>query len=330
MRVSVVMPCYNASRHLAQALDSLRAQTWTDFEVVAVDDGSTDGTAAMLDEYAARHRWLKVVHQANSGRPAIARNAGIDHAVGDVVCFLDADDVWDPEKLREVVGAFDRRPNLAVIFHDYRLIADTGSILAPSARAARIDEAGLEAAWELESAGSALFLARPSTYAHFLSGPIIMHTSAVAIDRRRAGDFDLRFDSSLTCSEDIDLWLRCVARLRCAFLDRVLGSYRDAEGSITKRRALVNADGARLYERHFERPLMPLSADTRRALRRRIAGDHFDTAYCLAAERKWRPALATYVRSLSWRPALRTVMAIVKLFLRAARSKLGAGRADRN
>lgn len=311
------MPCYNALKHLPEALACLGSQTWRDFEVVAVDDGSTDGTGDLLDAYAAEHPWLRAVHQANSGRPAAARNAGIGVARGEVICFLDADDLWDHNKLAEIAHVFEHRPDVAAVFHDYRFVADDGSLLAPSAKAARIDKSDFAAAWEHDPAGDRLFIARNSAYARFLSGPIVIHTSAAAIHRRRAETFEIGFDEALTCYEDIDLWLRCVAELRCAFVDRVLGAYRDADESITKRRAVMNADGAKLYERHFRHPLKPLLPSERGALRRRIAADHFDAAYCFASERQWRAALAGYLRSCAWRPSLRAVQGVIKLAGRA-------------
>lgn len=317
MKISVIVPCYNAARHLPQTLACLDSQTWRDFEAIAVDDGSTDGTAALLDAHALVHPWLKVIHQPNSGRPAIARNVGIGAAQGEVICFLDADDLWDADKLAVIAKVFERRPDLGAVFHDFRFIADDGAVLVPSAKAARISDSDFAAAWAAEPGGGGLNIARPRAYARFLTTPIVIHTSAAAIHRGRAAGFDLGFDETLTCAEDIDLWLRCAAGLQCGFLSRVLGAYRDTDGSVTKKQGVMNADGAKLYERHFRQPLRPLSQPERSALRRRIAADHFDAAYCFAGERKWRAAIADYLRSLAWHPSARAALGLVKLALRA-------------
>ena len=104
MRVSVLMPAYNSAAFLPQALDSLRSQTMEDFEVVIVNDGSTDNTQAILDDYCGRDPRFRSVTQANAGVSA-ARNAALSLAKGDYVTFLDADDYYAPETL----GAFMER-----------------------------------------------------------------------------------------------------------------------------------------------------------------------------------------------------------------------------
>lgn len=89
--ISVIVPVYNVERLLAKCLDSLLAQTYKDIELVLVDDGSTDGSGKICDEYAEREDRIKVVHQKNLG-VSVARNHGLDVASGDYVCFVDSDD----------------------------------------------------------------------------------------------------------------------------------------------------------------------------------------------------------------------------------------------
>ena len=99
MKISVVIPVYNSERHLRFSLGSVLGQTHVDWECICVDDGSTDGSGAVLDEYAAKDQRFRVVHQANAGEGA-ARNAGMAAATGELVAFLDADDAWHPDALR--------------------------------------------------------------------------------------------------------------------------------------------------------------------------------------------------------------------------------------
>jgi len=107
--VTVVVPVYNVAGYLRAALDSLLAQTVCDWTAVCVDDGSTDGSGRILDEYAVRDARIVVVHQPNGGVSA-ARNAGLDRATGEFVAFLDPDDVVAPDwlaKLREGIRDVD-------------------------------------------------------------------------------------------------------------------------------------------------------------------------------------------------------------------------------
>ena len=96
--LTVIIPAYNAEKYLPQCLDSVIGQTLKDIEVICVDDGSTDGSGKILDEFAARDRRLKVIHQENAGVSA-ARNRGIKAARGRYLTFVDADDRIDRQAL---------------------------------------------------------------------------------------------------------------------------------------------------------------------------------------------------------------------------------------
>ena len=95
-KVSIIVPVYNTARYLARCLDSIAAQTFTDWECICVDDGSTDESGAMLDAYARRDARFRVIHQENGG-VSRARNAGLDAARGEYVGFVDSDDWVEPE-----------------------------------------------------------------------------------------------------------------------------------------------------------------------------------------------------------------------------------------
>jgi glycosyltransferase involved in cell wall biosynthesis len=111
-RISCIVPVFNGERYLAETLDSVLAQTHSPFEVLVVDDGSTDGSAKLAGSYDAPVRCLS---QPNAGHAA-ARNRGIAAAGGDFVAFVDADDLWHPEKLARQLQRFDARPELGVVF----------------------------------------------------------------------------------------------------------------------------------------------------------------------------------------------------------------------
>jgi glycosyltransferase involved in cell wall biosynthesis len=106
--ISCIVPVYNGERYLAQALDSILAQTYEPIEVIVVDDGSTDGTAELVARYGDRIRYVR---QNNGGAPT-ARNRGLSVALGEFVAFLDSDDLWHPEKLARQMARFEARPEL--------------------------------------------------------------------------------------------------------------------------------------------------------------------------------------------------------------------------
>ena len=122
LKISIIIPVYNSAAYLRRCLDSCLAQTWNDFEVVCVNDGSTDGSAAILDEYALEHQSIKVFHQSNKG-VVEARKKALDAAVGDFCYFLDSDD-WLPElALADLMEVADDETdivfgNQAIVYRD--------------------------------------------------------------------------------------------------------------------------------------------------------------------------------------------------------------------
>ncbi|TDN90545.1 glycosyltransferase family 2 protein [Microbacterium sp. BK668] len=103
-RITVVLPCYNAAEFAESAIDRLLGQEGVDLEIVAVDDASTDGTARLLTELAARHECVRAILLERNGGVAAAREAGVTAATGTYVWFVDADDDWPPDALRSMVG----------------------------------------------------------------------------------------------------------------------------------------------------------------------------------------------------------------------------------
>lgn len=110
MKFSIIIPVYNVAPYLRECLDSVAAQSYTDWEAVCVDDGSTDCCGAILDEYAAKDKRFSVIHQANAGLGE-ARNAGLKCVSGEWLLFLDSDDVWRADLLEKINNAIaDSRP----------------------------------------------------------------------------------------------------------------------------------------------------------------------------------------------------------------------------
>lgn len=144
--ISVIIPVYNVASYLTECLDSVLAQTYADFELLLVDDGSTDGSADLCDDYACRDARVTVLHQANAG-PAAARNAALQVAAGDFLAFVDADDVVHRQYLEVLVSQFDSRPDVDVVCASYQMVGK-GALPLSSAlpvRYARRELSGEEA-----------------------------------------------------------------------------------------------------------------------------------------------------------------------------------------
>lgn len=123
--VSVIIPCHDYGCYLPQALDSVLGQTFGDWEIVIVDDGSTDDSAAVAQDYIDRHpgQRIRLLRQANAGVSA-ARNAGIATAMGRYILPLDADDALAPAMLEKTAAALDSEPGITIVSTDLFVFTD--------------------------------------------------------------------------------------------------------------------------------------------------------------------------------------------------------------
>jgi glycosyltransferase involved in cell wall biosynthesis len=131
-RVTVILPTYNRAAFLPGAFASLASQTFTDWDLVIVDDGSTDGTKAIVDEYLKSHDNARYVYQANRGAYG-ARNRGVEEATGAYLAFFDSDDLWLPHHLDRCVTALEQHPEIDWVFGACRQIdRATGAVIDPN------------------------------------------------------------------------------------------------------------------------------------------------------------------------------------------------------
>ena len=123
--ISVVIPLYNKERQIAHTLRSVFAQTFQDFEVVIVDDGSTDGSVAEVEKFTDSR--IRLIRQVNAG-VAAARNRGIEEAQGELIAFLDADDEWKPEYLATQYHLYQKYPECSVYACNYEFREYEGKV----------------------------------------------------------------------------------------------------------------------------------------------------------------------------------------------------------
>ena len=120
MRVSIITPCHNSESTIRDTIESVLAQTFQDWEMIVVDDASSDASAAIVREYAARDPRIRCfATERPSGSPALPRNIGIDNASGEYIAFLDSDDLWLPEKLeRQLEFVEETKAPVAYSFYE--------------------------------------------------------------------------------------------------------------------------------------------------------------------------------------------------------------------
>ena len=123
-KISIIIPTYNSAQYICEAIESVLNQTYKDFEIIVVDDGSTDNTKEVIKPYLNK---IKYIYQQNSG-PSAARNRGIKEAKGEYIAFLDADDIWLPQKLELQIKFMEKEKEVGLIFSDMILFNEKGII----------------------------------------------------------------------------------------------------------------------------------------------------------------------------------------------------------
>jgi len=218
-KVSVVIPSYNCARYLAPTVDSVLAQTYRPWEIIVVDDGSTDRSMQVLKPYG---RAIKYLYQENRGEPA-ARNLGIRSATGEFVACLDADDLWLPDKLELQMGYFAEHPNCALVYTDTSTFDDSGVL----------DES-LRVRFNQTFASGNLFcqLFRETIFG---SGSVVFRKSCV----ERVGHFDEEF----LIGSDYEMWLRIARHFEMGYIDKPLLMYRQHAAMSTRQVRCLASDG---------------------------------------------------------------------------------------
>jgi len=202
-RVSVIVPVFNAARTVEQALASIRAQTFEDFEIIAVDDGSTDNSLDILHRSSGP---VKIFEQKNRG-PSAARNLGTADASGEILGFLDADDWWMPDLLAKMVPPLERDPDCVLAYCDLQLVDSAGAPLNTSLMRVRSNRAPtvkdmLDTLWPIMPSG--------------------------ALIRRQALEAVGGFPEPLRAFEDVYLWLLLRERGTFAYIPEKLAVWRFA------------------------------------------------------------------------------------------------------
>lgn len=235
-RCSIVIPAYNVESYVAQAIESALAQSYRDTEVIVVNDGSTDGTAAAIEPFLDRIIYLE---QPNRGLAA-ARNRTLKESTAEYVALLDADDLWLPHRLERVIGYLEEHPALGFATSDaFLLYEDQPSSDTYYANMRR--SAGMR------------FHAEDQLYWILQDDFVFVMT----VIRRELFERYGTFDESLKTCEDWDLWIRFIsAGERVGLVGEPLAFYRVRRGSLSYERANLYPDMLKILGRALARPEM--------------------------------------------------------------------------
>lgn len=212
VKVSVITPVYNGARYLGRALDSVLAQTLESWELIVVDDGSSDATPKVLERYADAR--IITIRQEHAGE-AVARNTGLNRARGEYVGFLDADDLYWPNALADLSAFLDLQPEYEAVYSDGHVCNESGEAL------------------------SRLSDHRPGVYIGNILEPLavtslIISLSSVLIRRVTIEQHRVSFDKNLVIGPDWDFCTQLARHARFGYLDQCICMYRVHPGNITR------------------------------------------------------------------------------------------------
>lgn len=224
--ISVIIPAYNAERTILETIASVQKQTFADFEIIVIDDGSTDRTVAILNNIDDDR--VKIFSYDNSG-VAVARNRGISHATGEYIAFLDADDLWTPDKLELQLTALKQHPEAGVAY-SWTIYFKDGE--------------------DTSFLGASIFF-EGDVYGQLLVNNFLAHGSNPLI-RREAIESVGEFDPAFPHCADWDYYLRLAARVPFTVVPKHQILYRKSSGSMTSKIDGIEKQLMMMFEKHFQ------------------------------------------------------------------------------
>ena len=211
--VSIVVPVYNAERFLPETIGLVQKQTYRDWELILVDDCSSDNGAAIVRQYAKDDTMIRLIQQEVNAGAARSRNLGISQANGRYLCFLDADDIWTSQKLEKEL-AYMKEKKAAFVFTGYEFADAKG-----------------------EGLGKIVHVPETISYEQALKNTTIF-TSTVMIDRDKIADTDIYMPQ--IASEDTATWWHILKKYQIGYgLDENLVRYRRTEGTLSSNKLVA-------------------------------------------------------------------------------------------
>jgi glycosyltransferase involved in cell wall biosynthesis len=251
-QVSVVIPAYNSARYVREAIQSVLSQTYSKFEVVVVDDGSTDDTESAVRSFGDR---VTYVRQDNKGAGA-ARNEGIKKSEAPYVAFLDSDDLWLPGKLAEQIPLLEQDPEIGLVYSDWAVVPQQGETEQSHLR-------------NLPATSGYVFDALVQCGFILTSGTVV---------RRSCLDDVGIFDETLAIAQDYDLWLRIAYRWKVTLVNKPLVIKREWNGNLSSNLRKTVTEEIALFEKIL-RDFPNMSPRRRRLVRHQLSLCYRDVGY---------------------------------------------------
>ncbi|MBU9722708.1 MULTISPECIES: glycosyltransferase family 2 protein [Bacillaceae] len=218
--VSVITPAFNSARFIEETIQSVQNQTYPHWEMIIVDDCSTDETVKIIQEYATQDKRIKLIQLMENSGPAVARNTAIRNSRGRYIAFLDSDDQWLPKKLEKQLQFMEEK-GIAFSFTKYR----------------NVDENGVES-------GTIIEAPEVVSYSHLLKQNMI-GCLTVMLDKTKVGNVEM---VNIRSRQDYALWLSlCKKGFQAYGLQEVLAKYREVGNSLSSNKLKMAKQNWKLY-----------------------------------------------------------------------------------
>ncbi len=312
--VSVIVPAFNAAPWLREAVNSLRAQTLADLEIIVVNDGSTDDTLAIARALVSEDPRIRVLSRDTpSGRPSCARNDGMRAARGSYIALLDADDIAISTRLAHMLAALELTGARFAFSDMQRMYQDTGTLAEGGTLAlARFTNS---AAPYLRHLRGDVYLCSHE-FPAFLLTYVAIGTSTVVFHRDLLIAESSWFDETLVCFEDLDYWFRLAEHTPFAFVDEVLIVMRKHATSLTGSTPTpTRIAGIAVRQAHLERLRPRMSAAEEGAAEDNISQLQFHVAYAERQAGRARSARRWFLASWRTKRSTSAALGLLKSFL---------------
>jgi len=259
-KISVIIPNYNNANYITCAIESVLSQTYTDFEILVVDDGSTDNSKGAIGKYILKHcNKMRYFYQENKGL-SVARNKGIKESRGSYITFLDSDDEWKPTKLERQM----------------KLIEKEDADFVHCAARIKYDDAISD---EIKPKFPAY-----NFYDLLLTKKSVV-TSTVLLKKACFDNAGL-FDEEIKSAEDYELWLRMFFKYKIGYIDEPLAIYRKHSGNFSSNnQELMRKEGVKIFQN-----LQKNSGFSKGLIRKKLSGDHYKLGKFYYKNKKYRKA----------------------------------------
>lgn len=297
-KISVIIPAFNCEKYIKDAVNTVLNQTYKNYEIIVVDDGSEDNTKGILQQYIDKNS-IKYIYQENQG-PGAARNTGIKAAKGEYIAFLDADDVLLQRSLEARINIIEQYGNISFVFSDgYVENIKNNIIEIPFLKSKKILK---KFSSSLIKKNENIYLFDSSCRDLAIKHNLVPLTSTVLVKKECFNKVEL-FDEKLRAGEDKKVWLALMGTYNVGFIDEPLSVYKAYRSTLTRDTVRYCLDSIKIFEEIVDKEL---NGNIRKAygLRRRLSDICFRLGYYYLNNKSVKEAQKYFMKSLKYNPLI--------------------------